>query len=87
MPKIKVLVVDDHTIVRDGICALLGLSDDIVVVGEASNGREALEVITSLEPDVVLMDVAMPVMGGLETTRRIRKHFPNVKVMVLTQYD
>jgi len=87
MPKIKVLVVDDHTIVRDGISALLNLSDDIVVVGEASNGREALEVITNLEPDVVLMDIAMPIMGGLEATRRIRKQFPSVKVMILTQYD
>ena len=87
MPRIKVLVVDDHTIVRDGICALLGLSDDIEIVGEASNGREALEVISSLKPDVVLMDVAMPVMGGLEATRRIRKQFPDVKVMILTQYD
>jgi len=87
MPRIRVLVVDDHTIVRDGISALLGLSDDIIVVGEASNGREALEVITSLKPDVVLMDVAMPVMGGLEATRRIRKQFPSVRVMILTQYD
>jgi len=87
MSKIRVLVVDDHTIVRDGICALLGLSSDIEVVGEASNGREALEMITSIEPDVVLMDMAMPVMGGLEATRRIHKQFPTVKVMVLTQYD
>ena len=87
MSRIKVLVVDDHTIVRDGICALLRLSDDIEVVGEASNGREALEIMTSLAPDVVLMDISMPVMGGLEATRRIRKKSPNIKVLVLTQYD
>ena len=87
MQKIKVLVVDDHTIVRDGICALLGLAGDMEVVGEAANGKEALDVIGKLLPDVVLMDVAMPVMGGLEATRRIRKKFPKDKILALTQYD
>ena len=87
MPKIKVLVVDDHTIVRDGICALLALAGDIEVVGEAANGNEALNVIRQLNPDVVLMDIAMPVMGGLEATRRINKEFPKVKVLILTQYE
>lgn len=86
MQKIRVLVVDDHTVVRDGICALLALAPDIEVVGEAGDGRKALEKVQELLPDVVLMDVAMPSMGGLETTRRIRKDFPNVKVLVLTQY-
>ncbi len=85
--KIKVLVVDDHTVVRDGICALLALSGDMEVVGEATNGNEALEMVKKLKPDVVLMDVAMPLMGGLEATRRIRKEFPGSKVLVLTQYD
>jgi len=87
MQKIRVLVVDDHTIVRDGICALLGLAGDMEVVGEAANGREALEMAGKLTPDVVLMDMAMPVMGGLEATRRIHKEFPKVKVLALTQYD
>ena len=87
MQKIRVLVVDDHTIVRDGICALLALAGDIEVVGEASNGSESLQAIRKLGPDVVLMDIAMPVMGGLEATRRIRKEFPKTKVLVLTQYD
>jgi two-component system response regulator NreC len=87
MQKIKVLVVDDHTIVRDGICALLALAGDIEVVGEATNGSEALNRIRELNPDVVLMDIAMPVMGGLEATRRINKEFPKTKVLVLTQYD
>ncbi len=87
MQKIRVLVVDDHTIVRDGICALLGLAGDMEVVGEAANGREALEMVRKLMPDVVLMDISMPVMGGLEATRRIRKEFPKVKVLALTQYD
>ena len=87
MQKIRVLVVDDHTIVRDGICALLALVGDIEVVGEAANGSEALKMVKELEPNVVLMDIAMPIMGGLEATRRIRKEFPRTKVLVLTQYD
>ena len=87
MQKIRVLVVDDHTIVRDGICALLALAGDIEVVGEAANGSEALRMVKELEPDVVLMDMAMPIMGGLEATRRICKEFPRTRVLVLTQYD
>ena len=87
MQKIRVLVVDDHTIVRDGICALLALAGDIEVVGEAANGSEALRMVKELEPDVVLMDIAMPIIGGLEATRRIYKEFPRAKVLVLTQYD
>jgi len=85
--KIRVLVVDDHAIVRDGICALLGLVGDMEVVGEAANGKEALEMVSKLMPDVVLMDISMPVLGGLEATRRIHKELPGVKVLVLTQYD
>jgi len=87
MSKIRVLVVDDHAVVRDGLCALLRLTPDIEVVGEAANGREALEMVKKLLPDVVLMDIAMPIMGGLEATRRICKEFPGTKVLALTQYD
>ncbi|MBM4431001.1 MAG: response regulator transcription factor [Chloroflexi bacterium] len=87
MQKIRVLVVDDHTIVRDGICSLLSLVGDIEIVGEASNGKDALEKLAQLAPDVVLMDIAMPLINGLEATRRIRKEFPHCKVLVLTQYD
>ena len=87
MQKIRVLVVDDHTIVRDGICALLALAGDIEVVGEAANGSEALKKVRELTPDVVLMDITMPIMGGLEATRRICKEFPRTRVLVLTQYD
>src|SRR3972149_7021122 len=87
MQKIRVLVVDDHTIVRDGICALLALAGDIEVVGEATNGNEALKKVKELNPDVVLMDISMPIMGGLEATRRINREFPKIKVLVLTQYD
>ena len=87
MKKIRVLIVDDHTLVRDGIRSLLTLAADIEVVGEAENGREALERVRQLVPDVVLMDLAMPVMGGLEATRRIRREFPGIKVLAVTQYD
>ncbi len=87
MEKIRVLIADDHTLVRDGIRALLALVADIKVVGEAANGKEALEKTKELAPDVVLMDLAMPIMSGLEATRRIRKKFPGTKVLALTQYE
>lgn len=86
MQKIRVLVVDDHTIVRDGISALLALAGDIEVVGEAANGREALDLVGRVAPHVVLMDIAMPILGGLEATRRICKRFPGTRVLALTQY-
>ena len=87
MQKIRVLIVDDHTLVRDGIRALLSLVADVEVVGEAENGKEAIEKVRELFPDVVLMDLSMPVMSGLEATRRIRKEFPRTKVVAVTQYD
>ncbi len=87
MRKTRVLIVDDHTIVRDGISSLLALAGDIEVVGEAANGREGLEKVSKLLPDVVLMDISMPIMGGLEAIPRIRKEFPETKILVLTQYD
>jgi len=87
MKRIRVLIVDDHTLVRDGIKALLALATDIEVVGEAANGIEALEKVKECAPDVVLMDLAMPIMGGLEATRRIRKESTGTKVLALTQYD
>jgi len=87
MKKIRVLIVDDHTLVRDGIRSLLALTADVEIVGEAANGREALEKVRRFMPDVVLMDLAMPIMSGLEATRRIRREFPATKVLALTQYD
>jgi len=80
-------VVDDHAVLRDGIRAMLGLHDDIEIVGEASDGREAVEKAQELDPDVILMDLAMPAMDGMEARRRITKKNPRVKVLVLTQHD
>ena len=85
--KIRVLVVDDHTMVRHGIRALLSVQRDMEIVGEAANGQEALEQVQRLFPNVALMDIVMPMMSGLEATRRISSEFPVTKVLILTQYD
>jgi DNA-binding NarL/FixJ family response regulator len=87
MPEIRVLICDDHAILRDGIRTLLEHQDGIRVVGEAANGREALARVAELNPDIVLMDVAMPEMDGIQATRLIKQQFPDVKVLILTQHD
>jgi DNA-binding NarL/FixJ family response regulator len=87
MDKIRLLVVDDHAIMRDGIRALLKLQDDIEIVGEAGTGQEAVEKAIETSPDVIIMDIAMSGMDGLEATRRILKQNPKAKVVILSQYD
>ena len=82
----KVLIVDDHPMVRHGINTLLGVYDDIEVVGEAENGREAMEMCKKYKPDIVLMDLIMPEINGVEATREILKDWPSIKVVILTSY-
>jgi two-component system, NarL family, response regulator LiaR len=81
---IRILITDDHGVVRQGLRMFLSLDPDIHVVGEAENGQEALEMARELEPDVVLMDLLMPVMDGIKATRAIRSELPEVEVMALT---
>jgi DNA-binding NarL/FixJ family response regulator len=84
---ITVLVADDHTIVRRGLVSLLSLGEAIEVIGEASDGRAAVDLALQLEPDVVLMDISMPGMNGLEATSQIKKKAPHIKVLVLSAHD
>jgi len=85
--EIRVMVVDDHDMVRRGLAAYFKTHPDLILVGEASEGQEALEVCQSQRPDVVLMDLIMPGMGGIEATRRIREKYPDTQVIALTSYQ
>jgi DNA-binding NarL/FixJ family response regulator len=85
--KIRIVLADDHALMREGIRALLSRESDLEVVGEASDGREAIARCRALKPDVVLMDIAMPGLGGLEAALEIRKECPETKILVLTQYE
>ncbi|MDI6764146.1 MAG: response regulator transcription factor [Thermodesulfobacteriota bacterium] len=87
MKKIQVLLAEDHTIVRQGLVALLRSEPGIEVVGEASDGVEAVDMAKKLVPDIVLMDIAMRNLNGLEATRKIKKLFPHMKVLVLSMYE
>ncbi|WP_305816854.1 response regulator transcription factor [Photobacterium leiognathi] len=84
---IKVVIVDDHQVVIDGFMARLQLEPDIDVIGTASNGIEALEVISQLDPDVILMDISMPIMNGIDATAQIKKQYSDAKVLMLTMHD
>ncbi len=84
---IKVVIVDDHQVVIDGFMARLQLEPDIDVIGTASNGIEALEVISQFDPDVILMDISMPIMNGNDATAQIKKRYPDAKVLMLTMHD
>jgi DNA-binding NarL/FixJ family response regulator len=87
MEKITVVLADDHTVVRQGLRILLSSEPDILIVGEAENGRQAVELTKKLLPDVVVMDIAMPVLNGLEATRQITRSVPSTKVLVLSSYS
>ena len=84
--KIKVLIADDHGIVRAGLASILGFEDDIAVVGEANNGLHAVAQCKALRPDVIIMDLMMPQLNGVEATVRITREMPETKVMILTTY-
>ena len=84
---VRVLVVDDQRLMRDGIASLLGIQDGIEVVGTAANGQEALEQALSLQPDVILMDVRMPIMDGVAAATQVRRQLPSCRVLMLTTFD
>lgn len=85
--RIRVLIVDDHAVVRGGLRLFLIAFEDLDLVGEAGNGKQALDLCDKLEPDVVLMDLLMPVMDGVQTTRVIRDHYPQIQVIALTSFE
>ena len=87
MDRIRILLADDHTILRDGIRSLLEDQPDIQVVGEAEDGHTAIRMTCELEPDVVLMDIAMPLLNGLEATRRIKRDCPRARVLILSMHE
>lgn len=87
MTTVRIVLADDHTIMRDGLRLVLGRQSDFSVVGEASNGREALEVVERLRPDVVIMDIAMPLLSGIEAAGRITAQYPRISVLILSMHS
>ncbi|HEY5493213.1 MAG TPA: response regulator transcription factor [Candidatus Anoxymicrobiaceae bacterium] len=87
MSAIRVMIVDDHKLVREGLNAVFDQGDDIAVVGEVGSGEEAIEMVSNVDPDVILMDISMPGMNGIQATKLIRKQNPAVKIVILTMLD
>ena len=87
MAMIRIVLADDQTIIREGLCSILESYEDMDVVGQASNGREAYDMVMRLKPDIVLMDIRMPVMDGVEATRIIKRDLPEAKVIILTTFE
>ncbi len=87
MQKIKVLVVDDHPFFREGLRNVLSSADDLQVVGEAGDGAEAIQASYTFKPDVIIMDINIPVLNGMQATRRIKKLYPDISIIMLTAYD
>jgi two-component system nitrate/nitrite response regulator NarL len=87
MKSIKILIADDHEVVRDGLKNILLSMGGVVISGEASNGEEAVKFYNSLKPDIVIMDISMPIMNGIDATRIIKENDPNAKILVLTMHD
>jgi len=87
MEKIRVILADDHAILREGIKSLLAKRDNIEIVAEATNGREAMNRVAQFRPDVVVLDISMPLMDGLEATRQIKKESPDTKILILTMHE
>ncbi|HEU5406502.1 MAG TPA: response regulator transcription factor [Nitrospira sp.] len=86
-PPIRIMIVDDHPLVRAGICAIIGLQSDMHVVGEFDSAQSAISAVEEKKPDVVLMDLRLPGMSGLEATRSLHKSYPSLRVIVLTTYE
>jgi len=84
---VRILVVDDHVTVRKGVCAILSSREDIEVCGEARNGREAVEKAAELKPDLVILDISMPLLSGFDASVKIRKALPDVPILILSMHD
>jgi DNA-binding NarL/FixJ family response regulator len=87
MDQIRILLADDHTILRESLRTRLEREPDLVIIAEAEDGRSAVTLACQLKPDVVVMDIAMPLLNGLEATRQIKRQCPNLRVLILSQYD
>ncbi|MBI2252683.1 MAG: response regulator transcription factor [Armatimonadetes bacterium] len=85
--KIKILIVDDHNLVREGFAKMLGLEEEFTVIGQASSAKEALDKIKILNPNIILMDIKLPDLNGIECTQLIKKEHPEIKVIILSMYD